>query len=202
MRRAKHKNRKDDSIFELLSDLSLSVLGLFLIFFVIYSLIFNFKNLALLDRERNAQRQIEEFKRQVTELSEKVSKLSQEVREAKQRNQYTGFYTGTEESRYYYGYCFSSSYENITNKISIFYIQESNIAVYSISSEKGTSVYRYSGTLSVNVFTGSYTDYSRSPGIESCDRNSNELVIEFFADRLEFYRKGSSSRTSLRKERS
>lgn len=228
MSKSRRRDKKDDSIFELLSDLSLSVLGLFLIFFVVYSLIFSSQNLGL-EANLNLRRQAQDLQGRTNDLSKRVgelegqlntaneekSRLSEDLAKetqrannaenekliAQQRNQYTGSYIGTIESKYYDDYCYSSNYQFVTSKLNILYIQEANIVIYTEASYRGTFVRRYQGSLSGNVFTGSPIDYSRSEGVEKCGSDTNsEVVIEFFSDYLEAYNKGSSNRTTLRKE--
>ncbi|MEK0187440.1 hypothetical protein [Microcoleus anatoxicus] len=94
MKRAKY-HKKEESIFELLSDISLSTLGLFLIFFVVYSLVFNSKASLKMTQERDiAKQEIERIKTDISDANrrannaeQKVQSITQERDVAKQENE-------------------------------------------------------------------------------------------------------------------
>ena len=91
----KNKQRYGDNndIFELLSDLSLSTLGLFLIVFVIYALLFNSRNTILNQENSQLEQQVSEvnqensqLEQQVSEVNQENSQLEQQVSEVNQEN--------------------------------------------------------------------------------------------------------------------
>lgn len=221
MKRAKY-HKKEASIFELLSDISLSTLGLFLIFFVVYSLIFNSKSSAiksqsskleaeviqlkeeqakLLDRNLNltqeldrVQQENENFKTKISELNKRENEVEQKVQLILQQNQYTGYYKGVSTSRFYYDGCEGNNFSEIEQEHTIIYIQPLNLVFYSITSKYGTLTYRYRGNLQGNTFKSDSSEYSRTQSIESCgDRGEAQILINFSDNYLDVYSIDSNS---------
>lgn len=224
MSKNRFNRNNDNSIFELLSDISLSTLGLFLIFFVVYSVSFNSSFVDKVNDLNNQIKQLTQDKSrlnyensQLTEdksrLASDNDRLTNELNKANQRadnaekekqyeitkNQYTGYYKGQNKSQFYYNGCYNDYYTIQTEEILI-YLQASNTIIYSSKSEKGTITYQMNGYLQGNTFRGKFSSYSRTENIESCDKYDGEQVINFFDNYLEMYNsKDSSQKLILRK---
>jgi hypothetical protein len=220
--RRRPKRANESTIFELISDIALSSLGLFLIFFVVYTLIFNSVSITQIQKSNNLNMVISQLNQEKSQLNQEKSQLidqnqeltkkldnannlaenaEQEKQLAIERNLYTGYYVGEFEGKFYYNGC-NNDYEIIRQEHTLIYLQISNTMIYSTKSEKGTISYRINGTLQGNTFTGEYADYSRTENIEICDKEqvmNQQIFINFFSDRLEMYNSPNDPKFVLRK---
>jgi uncharacterized protein YlxW (UPF0749 family) len=149
MRRAKY-HKKEESIFELLSDISLSTLGLLLIFFVVYSLVFNTKKSViqsqfskskaeviqlreeqakLFDKNLNLTQELERVKQENENLKTNISEANKRANDAEQKaqlilqqNQYTGYYKGNYTGKFYYDGCDGNNFSEVEQEHTIIYI--------------------------------------------------------------------------------
>lgn len=223
---SRNKDKYNSSNFELLSDLSLSTLGLFLIVFVIYSIVFDSSSVGLLNKINELNSKISELQVKSNDLDDKILRLKSEIfdlslknnnllsqnrslnndlnnanqradnaeREKQQeikRNQYTGYYTGYSQAKLYksnnYNIC-EGEYEIINQKLSLTYIQNNNILIYSIQSSEGTITFNIQGSLQGNTFIGVLGNYQRNEnGYMPCDSSTDKFYIDFFPDRAEIY---------------
>lgn len=200
-----------DSIFETLSDLSLSTLGLSLICFVLYVLV---ANVPQLEAMAKAKAQIEAMEQEVSALTGQVEALSQETVELTQqleavetekqalfeRNQYTGLYTGSDTTKFMLSGCNGNRYRILDEEIHLTYLQDSGLVTLTTKTEKGTGTFRFKGSFSGHAFEGVDQDFSRSKGIEYCGvkrTGQNTIRIEFGADHLVFYQDGGTTGTRL-----
>lgn len=113
--RTRPKRANESTIFELISDISLSSLGLFLIFFVVYTLIFNSVSITQIQKSNNLNMVISKLNQEKSQLNQEKSQLmdqnqeltkkldnannlaenaEQEKQLAIERNLYTGYYVG------------------------------------------------------------------------------------------------------------
>ncbi|NEQ71950.1 MAG: hypothetical protein F6K23_02005 [Okeania sp. SIO2C9] len=209
-----NRKYKEASIFELMSDISLSSLGLLLVVFVIYALIFNSRSSVLINKRDNLEREVsrlnennQQLQQQNSELTSANSRLMSERNEAIEnsekfqnqanrlrrelnavlkQNQYTGYYTGNFTSKYFYGGCNSNNFEIIEGEQTIVYLPQLNLVVHSLKSKYGTLNYRYTGEINGNTFTSDSTEYNRTEQIEACEEKRS-LVIKFEDDSLRLY---------------
>jgi len=227
--RRRPKRANESTIFELISDIALSSLGLFLIFFVVYTLIFNSVSVTQIQKSNSLNIIISQLNQEKSQLNQEKSQLNQEKSQlidqnqeltkkldnandlaenaeqekqlAIERNLYTGYYVGEFEGKFYYNGC-NNDYEIIQQEHTLIYLQTSNTMIDSTKSEKGTISYRINGTLQGNTFTGEYANYSRTENIEVCDREqvmNQQIFIDFFSDRLEMYNSPNDPKFVLRK---
>ena len=220
--RRRPKRANESTIFELISDIALSSLGLFLIFFVVYTLIFNSVSVTQIQKSNSLNIIISQLNQEKSQLNQEKSQLidqnqeltkkldnandlaenaEQEKQLAIERNLYTGYYVGEFEGKFYYNGC-NNDYEIIQQEHTLIYLQTSNTMIDSTKSEKGTISYRINGTLQGNTFTGEYANYSRTENIEVCDREqvmNQQIFIDFFSDRLEMYNSPNDPKFVLRK---
>lgn len=210
-------DKNNHTIFEMLSDISLSTLGLFLIFFIVYVLNFTSSGLNLRSQITNFNNQISQLNQlnfQLTAEKERLNsenqklnqvnsqliaekeglisenqKLDQELMQANQKHQYTGYYTGQYEMKFYENGCDNDYYILISEEHSLLYLQSLNIMTYSIKSKKGVISYKIVGNLQGNSFIGSFSDeYQRTRNIVRCGPvNNSQLRINFSDSQLDFY---------------
>lgn len=213
---ARNKKYKEASIFELMSDISLSTLGLFLVVFVIYALIFNSRSSVLINKSDNLESQVSKLnednqqlqqqnseltsansqlmseKNKAIENSEKfqnqANRLRQELNVVSEQNKYTGYYTGNLTNTFLYNGCDSDNFEVIEEEWTIVYMPQLNLVVNSLKSKYGTRNYRYTGEINGNTFTSDSTEYSRTQKIETCGKKP-KVVIKFENDSLRLYYK-------------
>ncbi|MEM8777966.1 MAG: cell division protein ZapB [Cyanobacteria bacterium P01_G01_bin.49] len=211
---ARNRKYKEASIFELMSDISLSTLGLFLVVFVIYALIFNSRSSVLINKSDHLEREVsrlnednQRLQQQNSELTSTNSQLMSEKNEAIEnsqnsqnqvnrlrgelnallkQNKYTGYYTGNFTSKMFFGGCNSDNFEIIEGEETIVYLPQLNLIVHSLKSKYGTLNYRYTGHINGNTFTIDSTEYSRTKQIEACEEKRS-LVIKFEDDSLRLY---------------
>ena len=134
--------------------------------------------------ERNAAwRQVNQVKEQLNNARQQVEETEDKLKKALQRNQYTGYYTGQGQSRLYEGSNCTGNYIAVKTTYSLFFVQDSNFAILTTKSNKGTTNFRYSGTLSGNKFTVSNTEFLGSERVQPCNNGSNDFM-EFYKDYL------------------
>jgi hypothetical protein len=173
----------------MLSDLSLSSLGLFAIVFVVYSLLFNSRNLAQVRASEQLSQTVEEQQEEIAEITQqrddaiaRADQAEENLQEVFQRNQYTGYYTGSGQGIVYQGEC-NGAYITVSQDYSLFFVQDSNLAIFTIKSREGTINFRYYGTLSGNQFTVSDAEDLGGNRLQSCG-DEGSFVIEFHDDYL------------------
>ena len=191
MRRSRTKSNSAPS-FEMLSDLSLSTLGLFAIIFVVYSLLFNSRNAVQVRKAFEQSQNIEKLENQnsnlITERDgalKRAEKAEDDLKEVLQRNRYTGYYTGKGTGRLYSTYSCEGNYTIVRQNYSLFFVQDSNLAILTTKTSKGTTNFRYRGSLSGNQFTSSNNnrEFLGSERVKPCD-DSGPFVLEFHDDYL------------------
>uniref|UniRef100_UPI00055EF6EA hypothetical protein n=3 Tax=Microcoleaceae TaxID=1892252 RepID=UPI00055EF6EA len=76
--RRRPKRANESTIFELISDIALSSLGLFLIFFVVYTLIFNSVSVTQIQKSNSLNIIISQLNQEKSQLNQEKSQLNQE----------------------------------------------------------------------------------------------------------------------------
>jgi len=200
--RRRRRAARGESIFEMLSDISLSALGLFLIVFVIYAVLFNSvaspQEVARLREqnedlsEENAQLRSEtsELEEQADAAEERAEEAEQELARIQQRSELTGYYVGDRTGKLYPGgsNC-TGEFREIEGEHSVLYIGSTNTIVYSmVYPDVGELTYRFQGELNGRTFNSVDTNYTRTRTLEACGNPSeNTIRVEFNEGGIELF---------------
>lgn len=112
-----------------------------------------------------------------------ADRLDRELKEVRQKNRYTGYYTGTGETVLYEGGCGRNG-RSVSAYYTLFFAQGSDLAIFTLQNEKGTVNLRYRGKLEDNRFVVSKVEFTGSVGINSCGEDELPFTIEFYDDYL------------------
>lgn len=186
-----------DSNFEILSDLSLSTLGLFSIVFVVYALLFNSRTAVQADRLTRLTQQVEDLTQVNQSLIQEnqnlkdqnqltqalADRLDRELKAVRQQNRYTGYYTGTGKTMLYEAGCDRNG-RSVSTYYTLFVAQGSDLAIFTLQNEEGTLNLRYRGQFEGNEFVVSKVEFTGAVGLSLCGEDELPFTIEFYDDYL------------------
>ncbi|ERN42374.1 hypothetical protein KR51_00008950 [Rubidibacter lacunae KORDI 51-2] len=201
--RRRRRAPRGESIFELLSDISLSALGLFLIVFVIYAVLFDSSGASPQENERLRSRNEEldrenerladentSLEEQLADAGDRAEAAEQELLQIEERTELTGYYSGDIESKLYAraNGC-TGAFTTVYGEQNLLYIGTTNTIVYStVYPGHGELTYRFQGELTGNVFESDDTQYSRTQALEACGNpTQNRIRVEFYDDNAKVY---------------